>query len=440
MNSNHDPGEKGASGGLQAVLQHDSLQSLVDWITEATAPIVGDDFFRSLIELLATRLEVDTALLTQCVEGDHGAAETLAFWQNGRFKSNIEFELAGTPCEQVIDDGQFCFVPEGVRKHFPGWARDQGDVESYIGIPVLCPNTGEVLGHIAIYDRRPMPHAAVAQSMFRIAAARAGAEIRRRQTEKARMEQQQLAEQRLHELAVISRRTSVSEMAAAITHEIRQPLTSMKTYLETALKILERGDADPGLLHKAMKQSLESVERGQAIIDRLRQWVDSTETRMESIDARALVEETGHLLASEFARANAVLELELADELPDLTGDPVLLQQVVFNLLRNSLEAVMRAGSEDSRVVLKMHADETDQLVIEIHDNGSGVPDSLTEKIFLPFSGTRDEGMGIGLSLCHSIVESHGGKLELVSPHDPTVFRVTLPGQAAAATASEAAS
>lgn len=435
-----------AMADAQPALDADSRQSLDDWIVEATAPIVGDDFFQSLIELLATRLDVDTALLTQCPDSGRDRVETLALWHNGRFASNIEYDLAGTPCEQVIHDGQFCFLPEGVAQRFPEWSRIQGGVESFIGVPVLCPNTGEVLGHIAIFDRHPMPHDAVAESMFRIIALRAGAEIRRRQAEQARLEQEQLAQRRLHELAVISRRTSISELTSAITHEIRQPLTSIRTYLKTALKMLDRDGVDATTLHQAIEQSLQSVDRGETIIRRLRQWVDNADTRMEPVDTRSLIRETAQLLSSEIARVGAKLEIEFARDLPALAGDAVLLQQVVFNLMRNSLEAVAHREDqgEDQRedqkrennrgcVEIQVCGDAAARTIIEVRDNGSGVPDALVENIFQPFSGTRDEGMGIGLSLCRSIIESHGGRMELVSPRDPTVFRITLPGQAAAA-------
>src|SRR6056297_3343584 len=145
----------------------DSLQALVAWITEATAPVVGEDFFQALIKLLATRIGVDTALLTQCPTSDREVAETLAFWHRGEFEPNVEFRLAGTPCEQVIHDGRFCFLPEGVSQRFPDWAREEGGVESFIGVPVTCPETGKVLGHIAVYDRNPMPRDAAAETSIR---------------------------------------------------------------------------------------------------------------------------------------------------------------------------------------------------------------------------------------------------------------------------------
>ena len=424
------------SAGQSVLRDRASSQMLLESIVEATSPIVGQDFFRALIELLATRLGVDTALLTQCPAPNAEVAETLAFWHRGGFEANIEFTLAGTPCEHVIHDGEFRFLPEGVSRQFPDWAQEEGGVESFIGVPVLSPDTGSVLGHIAVYDRKPMPRDAVAESMFRIIAMRAGGEILRRQAEQERLEQQQLAQQRLHELAAVSRRASINQMASAVTHEIRQPLTQIKTSVQSALRFLDHPDADPEKLRRALEQALSGAQRGEDIINRLKQWMGDTEIEPESIDARGLIEETGRLLASELRRTRIALQLDFADDLPAMRGDRVLLQQVIFNLLRNALEAIerRRESSGEACIDVRVYSGGNGETIIEISDAGDGVPETMVENIFEPFSdvnkkdrGAGKKGMGVGLSLCRSIVESHGGSLKLASARDPTVFRVTLP-------------
>lgn len=428
MNRQNESGD--AAPSAQHVLRDRAAsQCLLDSIVETTSPIVGKDFFRRLIELLATRLGVDTALITQCPEPNTEVAQTLAFWHHGGFEPDIEFCLAGTPCQQVIHDGQFRFLPEGVSQQFPDWDWSEDGIESFIGIPVLNPETGSVLGHIAVYDRKPMRRDAVAESMFRIVAMRAGAEILRRQAEQRRLEQEQLAQQRLHELAVVSRRASISEMTSAVTHEIRQPLTQIKTYIQSALRLLDHSDPDPEKLHLALEKALDGAQRGEDIINRLKQWMGQTEIVSESIDTRGLIEETGRLLSSELTRTGTALHLHTGEEPPGLVGDKVLLQQVVFNLLRNALEAIERGGSSggEARIDVHLGRGRGGKVCIEISDTGQGVPDAMVEHIFEPFAGMGEKGMGIGLSLCRSIVESHGGQLELASACDPTVFRIALP-------------
>ena len=406
-----------------------SMQSLVEWIAEATAPITGDDFFNSLIELLARGTRADMVLLTQCPDANRDVAKTLAIWHHGALVPNIEFPLAGTPCEQVIQDGRFCFLPEGLSQHFPEFSREQDGAESFIGVPVFCPDTKTVLGHIAVYDSRPIPHDSVAESMFRVIAMRAGAEILRLQADHERLEQEQLAQQRLHELAVVSRRASISEMTSAVTHEIRQPLTQIKTYVQTALRLLDNPDANAENLRHALEQTLSGAQRGEAIIDRLKQWMGTTEMRSDDIDVRELIEETGRLLSSELVRTGAELEIDIAEEILPVTGDRVLLQQVIFNLLRNALEAIERAGqfNGEGRIAVRAGNNASGWLVIEISDTGNGISGEMVETIFQPFAGNADQGMGIGLSLCRSIVETHGGSLELAAARKPTVFRITLP-------------
>jgi len=421
--------DEGGSSGQFVLRDRASSQILLESIVEATSPIIGQDFFRALIELLATRLGVETALLTQCPKPNAEVGETLALWHRGAFQPNVEFTLAGTPCEHVIQEGEFRFLPEGVSRQFPNWAHEEGGIESFIGVPVLSPDTGSVLGHIAVYDRKPMPRDAVAESMFRIIAMRAGAEIIRRQADQERLEQEQLAQQRLHELALVSRRASISEMTSAVTHEIRQPLTQIKTYVQSALRVLDHADADPEKLRQALEQALGGAQRGEDLINRLKQWMGDAEFESESIDVPGLVEETGRLLASELRRTGTRLQLDFADALPVLVGDRVLLQQVIFNLLRNALDAIERGGKSggDARIDVHVGCGREGEAVIEISDTGEGVPESMIENMFEPFAAEGKQGMGVGLSLCRSIVESHGGSLKLVSAHDLTRFRITLP-------------
>ena len=286
-----------------------------------------------------------------------------------------------------------------------------------------------MLGHIAVYDRKPMPRDAVAESMFRIIAMRAGAEILRRQAEQERLEQEQLAQQRLHELAVVSRRASISEMTSAVTHEIRQPLTQIKTYIQSALRLLDNPDTDPEKLRRALEQALGGAKRGEDIINRLKQWMGDTEIEPEPIDARGLIEETGRLLDSELRRTETTLQLHFPDKLPALAGDRVLLQQVIFNVLRNALEAIERSSKsgDEARIDVDVGGGRGGEAIIEISDTGEGVPETMIENIFEPFATAGKQGMGFGLSLCRSIVESHGGSLALASARNPTTFRITLP-------------
>jgi signal transduction histidine kinase len=413
------------------------LKRLVDWIAEATAPVVGADFFRSLAQLLATRMGVDTALITQCPDAAANRVETLALWHHGEFVDNFAFDLAGTPCEHVIHDGRFRFLPEGVSQRFPDWSREEGGVESFIGVPVRCPTTGDVLGHIAIYDGRPMQRGSVVESLFRIVAARAGAEIRRQQEESARRRSEALARQRLDELARISRRASMSELATGLAHELRQPLTSLTAYLQGALRRVD-GSAGSETLREALEHALANAERTGAIVRQLHDWLGNAEPAFEPVAIAGLLQETADLLAPEAEGVDAVIDLQCDSDLPRVHGDAVLLQQVLVNLVRNALQAVARAAPGSRRVGIgaERHAD---GVRIRVRDPGDGVAEDRTEAIFAPFSSSRTGGMGVGLWLCRALIESHGGTLVLASRRDPTEFGITLPAQAAAASGPDTA-
>ncbi len=182
-----------ATGAVDERLDHDETAALRA-IVEGTAQSVGDAFFRSLVTHLASAMGVDYAFVAE-FDRDTMRARTLAFWGDGAIRDNIEFDLAGTPCEDVIRSG-LCHHPRGVREKFP---EDQGlvelGIESYLGVPLLDVE-GLVLGHLAVFDRRPLPAEPRRLSIFRIFATRAAVELERLRVEKQLLE----SERRYREL------------------------------------------------------------------------------------------------------------------------------------------------------------------------------------------------------------------------------------------------
>ena len=153
-------------------------------IVEGTAGMIGDDFLTSLVQHLSVALEVDHAFIAEVVDGTRARMRTTAFWSRGRAIANVEYDLAGTPCEHVVA-GQMCFWAAGVQQAFP----DDHDLvalgaDSYLGMP-LRDTRGQVLGHVAVLDNRPMHDEARRREILMVFAARAGAELERQQSERA---------------------------------------------------------------------------------------------------------------------------------------------------------------------------------------------------------------------------------------------------------------
>ena len=171
----------GNETGRQATRQHRAEETLRS-IVEGTAAVTGGDFFAALVRHLAFAIGSRYAFLTECTDATKTRVRTLAFWAGDSFAENIEYDLALTPCERVIA-GNVCHYPSGLQNLFPGDADlAELEIESFVGIPV-CDASGEVLGHLAVLDSRPMPDASWALPLLKIFAARAGAELERLRTE-----------------------------------------------------------------------------------------------------------------------------------------------------------------------------------------------------------------------------------------------------------------
>ena len=408
-----------------------TLSSVLEMVNKATAPVTGDDYFRTLVGRLATSLKVDKALVTECLSYPENHVRTLAFWEDDRYAEDVTFDLTGTPCQDVIGDGRFCFFPDRMQQLFPEWADEEGGIRSFIGIPVLAPSDGRIIGHIAVYDRAPMTSDQVVESMFRIVAARVGAEIERMQAEQALRDSEERARQHLSQLAHTSRVSALGELASALAHEVNQPLTAILTYCRTCEALLDADDVDPDTLRRALRQSIKSAEHAAAVVGKLRQYVQRGEMKPRLIPASVLLNDCRLLLETEARHHRVELDFDIGDELPSIRVDPILLQQVILNVARNGIDAINASDNESRRIGVRTRNDADGRLVVCFTDTGSGVDDNVRGQLFEPFASSRKDGLGIGLSLCRSILENHSGRLwlETTGP-DGSTFCFSLPTEA----------
>ncbi|MFP4208264.1 MAG: sensor histidine kinase [Wenzhouxiangella sp.] len=390
-----------------------SIEHFVTMITEATAPLTGGDYFRTLVARLARSLGVEVALVTECLDYPENHVRTLALWHGSDFSEDITFDLVGTPCQEVINGGEFCFYPEGMSRLFPEWASEEGGVESFIGIPVFAPSDGRTVGHIAVYDQGRMDGDRIVESMFRIIAARVGAEIERMQAEQALRDSEARARQHLSQLAHVSRLGALGEMASALAHEINQPLAMLTTYGQTCLHLLERPDPDLAAVRNALEKSLEGADRAKEVVKRLRAYVSRGDIKTRVIPVQRLLDDCLVLLQTETRHHQVELVMHLSTELPPIRVDTVLIQQVLLNLVRNGVDAINHSEGTRRRIDLSVSADADQQVLFEIGDSGTGIDEAMRSRLFEPFASSRQDGLGIGLSLCCSILEAHGGRLWL---------------------------
>jgi two-component system sensor kinase FixL len=241
--------------------------------------------------------------------------------------------------------------------------------------------------------------------------------------------ERQMTEGRLQdlqaELVHIGRLSALGEMSSALAHELNQPLSAVGNYINGARRLMDSGAA-PEVVREGLDKAAAQTLRAGEIIRRLRDFVQRGETdrRIESLSK--LVEEASALALLGVKDADIRVAIRLDPKHDLILADRVQIQQVLLNLIRNSVDAML--DSPERRLVISSEAVEGDMVQVNVADTGGGMAPEVMEKLFQPFVSTKPHGMGVGLSICRTIVESHGGRIwpEANSPRG-TVFRFTLP-------------
>jgi len=213
------------------------------------------------------------------------------------------------------------------------------------------------------------------------------------------------------ELAHMDRVTMTGTLTAAIAHEINQPLAAVLSNAQAALRLLRQKSPDLDEVREALCDIVSDDKRAAEVIRRLRTLLKKESTNPEPVDVNAVAAEVISLVHSEAVMRNVSLTTDLTEDTPRVVGDRVQVQQVILNLLINAMDAVRGQSPGDRRVILASRRQGNDALEISVTDSGPGVDPNDMERIFDPFHTTKSGGMGMGLAICRSIVEKHGGRL-----------------------------
>ncbi len=238
---------------------------------------------------------------------------------------------------------------------------------------------------------------------------------RRRHEEASRVQQEKIQ--------LTSRLTTMGEMASSLAHELNQPLTAITNYSMGAVAMLRAGNADPEKLLEVMEKAARQAERAGKIISRIREFVKRSEPQRQRVAVRSIVDNAVGFADIDARKRQVDIQLDLPDPLPDAMADPILIEQVLLNLLKNGVEAMEQS---DYRILHVVVTDQTPMIEIAVIDRGHGLRDP--ERLFEPFYSTKSEGLGMGLNICRTIIESHHGRLWAdPNPEGGTIFRFTLP-------------
>lgn len=243
--------------------------------------------------------------------------------------------------------------------------------------------------------------------------------------------EQQRSELRMQEmqseLVHFSRLSAVGTMASALAHELNQPLTAVANYLEASRDLIDSPDPETKeVLREALTEAARQAVRAGEIVRKLRSYVSRGEVDARPLSLAPLLADAIALSKLSRDMADIPIKLDLDEDADRVMGDPIQIQQVAINLIRNAMDAL--SNTANARVTVRVHpADEPGFVAVEVCDNGPGLTQELRENIFKPFATTKSQGMGLGLSICQTIVEAHGGSIRAITPPEGgTCFRFTL--------------
>jgi signal transduction histidine kinase len=222
----------------------------------------------------------------------------------------------------------------------------------------------------------------------------------------------------------------MGELTASLIHEVTQPIGSARNNARAALNFLDNDPSDLGEVREALECVVGDADRARDIIDRIRAHIKKAPPRKEHIDLNEAITEVIGLARSAIAEKGVSVQSQLGEGLPAIKGDRVQLQQVVLNLILNAVESMSSLDVSPRDLLLSAEHSGANDVLVAVRDSGSGIDLDHIERVFEAFYTTKPSGMGMGLSICRSIIDAHGGRLwaETNEPRG-AVFQFTLPGQ-----------
>ena len=243
------------------------------------------------------------------------------------------------------------------------------------------------------------------------------------------------AQQRQQELTHLARVATLGELSGAIAHEVNQPLTAILGNAEAARLILAQPDADMTEVHEILEDIVADGKRAGEVVQRLRTMFRKADTALEPLDLNEVVAEVLELAHSELVERNVNVAAQLSPELPPVRGDRVQLKQILLNIIVNTYNTINDNQPAERSLTIATDHDVGGIVQVSVADRGIGIEPALLERLFEPFVTTKAKGLGLGLSICRSIVTAHRGRLWAANnPDRGATFWVALPATEGART------
>jgi C4-dicarboxylate-specific signal transduction histidine kinase len=239
---------------------------------------------------------------------------------------------------------------------------------------------------------------------------------------------EEIARQQQEKVQFTARLMTMGEMASSLAHELNQPLTAITNYSEGLLARIRRGALSPEELNSALARTAAQAQRAGGIIRRIREFVKRSEPRRRPTPATRIVEDAIAFAEIEAAKKRIAIFADIDPSLPPVDADPILIEQVLLNLLKNAIDAMDNAAVP--RIDVRVRRVSEAMAEFAVIDRGAGIAPEHLASVFAPFFSTKSDGMGMGLNICRSIVEFHQGRLGVEPNPEPaggTVMHFTLP-------------
>jgi two-component system sensor kinase FixL len=250
----------------------------------------------------------------------------------------------------------------------------------------------------------------------------------RKESERRLRQREEEARQHRERLVHVGRLSTLGELAAGIAHEINQPLTAIAAYANACRRLLELGSADPAELVGTLDKISNQAQRAGRVIQRLRDMVRKRDSRREACELNRLIRDTLVLAEPDARLHNYGITTDLVQRSLPVVVDPVQIQQVLLNLIRNGMDAMLEGRVEHGDIRVGTRLLDTETAEVRVGDQGIGIPAERRDRLFTPFFTTKPQGIGLGLSISRSIVTAHGGRLDCrANPERGVTMCFTLP-------------
>jgi signal transduction histidine kinase len=288
-------------------------------------------------------------------------------------------------------------------------------------VPLL--KDDEIVGTITLSRKQVQPFTDKQISLFRDFAAQATIALESTRRERQYREMQS-------ELAHANRVATMGQLTASIAHEIKQPIAATRTNAAAALRFLDKSPPDLREVREALAWIVNDADRASDVVDRIGSLIKKAPPRKEVVDLNAAILEVTALTHTEAVKTGVTVGTQLADELPRIQCDRVQLQQVMLNLSVNAIQSMSSVEDGNRELHISTARIEHEGVCVAVRDTGSGLRPESLPRVFEPFYTTKPDGMGMGLSICRSIIEAHGGRLWATACEPRgALFQFTIPAE-----------